>query len=173
VVNLVVMSLVWLSTSFCYYLILMLTNTFDDVYVTGLTNGVSEVVAYFVAGLVYERIGVKLSLVISFLISALGGVLILIWGLQNEDSPMFFAFFLFAKFGVTCTFSINYAAHNYFFPTLFAATAMGVCNFLARLFSAMSFLVGKLEEPYPMIIFTALCGLTAVAAIFLRTEKRS
>ena len=51
--NLIIMSLVWLSTSFCYYLIMMLTNTFDNVYVTGMVNGLTEVVAYFIAGLVY------------------------------------------------------------------------------------------------------------------------
>ena len=52
-VNLIIMSLVWLSTSFCYYLILMLTNTFDDVYVTGMTNGATEIIAYFISGIVY------------------------------------------------------------------------------------------------------------------------
>ena len=170
VANLILMSFVWLSTSFCYYLILMLTNTFDDVYVTGLTNGSAEVIAYFISGLVYERIGVKLSLFISFLISAIGGVLILAFGLDEQDSAMFFTFFLLAKFGVTCCFNINYSANRYFFPTLFAATALGVCNFLARLFSALSFLIGGLDEPTPMIIFTILCSSTAVASVFLRTE---
>ena len=168
-VNLIIMSFVWLATSFCYYLILMLTNTFDDVYLTGVTNGLAEFLAYFISGLVYEKIGVKLSLIISFLISTVGGILILIFGLQRQSSALFFAFFLLAKFGVTCCFNINFSANNYFFPTLFAATAIGLCNFLARLFSALSFFVGDLDEPIPMIIFTVLCGSTAVASFFLRT----
>ena len=167
------MSLVWLSTSFCCYLIMMLTNTFDDVYVTGMTNGVTEILAYFISGLVYERIGVKLSLIISFLISAVGGVLILVWGLDNEDSAMFMAFFLMTKFGITCTFTINYSANQLFFPTLYAATALGICNFMARLFSALSFLFAEVEEPIPMIIITCSCALTAVAAFFLRVEKQT
>ena len=77
------MSFVWLATSFCYYLILMLTNTFDDVYLTGVTNGSAEFIAYFISGLVYEKIGVKPSLIISFLISTVGGILILAFGLQR------------------------------------------------------------------------------------------
>ena len=77
------MSLVWLSTSFCFYLIVMLTNTFDDIYVTGITSGISEIVADIFAGVLYEKIGVKSSLIISFLVSTIGGVLILAWGLNH------------------------------------------------------------------------------------------
>lgn len=82
-VNMLLMSLVWLATSFGYYLILTLINTFDDVYITALTSSVSEMVAYVVSGLFYEKIGVKLSLILSFLISTVGGILILSWGLDH------------------------------------------------------------------------------------------
>lgn len=166
------MTLVWLATSFGYYLILTLVNTFDDVYEVAITNNVSEILAYFLSGLFYERIGVKLSLIVSFVISALGGGLLLVWGLGHEESTWFFVFFLLAKFGVTCTFNINYSANSYFFPTLFAATAFGFCNFLARLFSALSFIVSGLDEPIPMYIFTGLCIGAGFAALFLRTEKQ-
>lgn len=70
---------------------------------------------------------------------------------------------------MTCTFNINYAANQYFFPVLFAATAMGICNFSARLFSAFSFIVSGLDEPTPMYIFTIVCALTGVASVFLVT----
>lgn len=82
-VNLMLMSLVWLTTSFGYYLILSLVNTFDKVYITAFTSSASEITAYIVSGLFYEKIGVKLSLIISFAISTVGGVLILAWGLQH------------------------------------------------------------------------------------------
>lgn len=75
------MSMVWLATAFGYYLILSLINTFDDVYISGLVSSLTEIVAYIVSGLFYKRIGVRLSLIISFLISTMGGVLILAWGL--------------------------------------------------------------------------------------------
>lgn len=80
-VNLMLMSLVWLATSFGYYLILSLVNTFDKVYITAFTSSASEIAAYIISGLFYERIGVKLSLVLSFAVSTIGGVLILAWGL--------------------------------------------------------------------------------------------
>lgn len=109
--NLVLMSIVWLSTAFGYYLILTLINTFDNVYATGLTSSASEMVGYVLSGLFAERVGVKLSLIVSFLISTVGGVLILAWGLQHQDSPLFFVCFLLTKFGVTCTFNINFVAN--------------------------------------------------------------
>lgn len=168
--NLIIMSIAWLTSSFCYYLVLSLVNTFDKVYVSGLTSSVSEMIAYIVSGLFYEKVGVKLSLILAFAISAFGGVMILAYGLAHEDSVAFFIFFLLAKFGVTCTFNINFAANSYFFPVLFCATAMGICNFLARLSSAFSFIVGQIEEPIPMYLFTGLCITSIVALFFLRTD---
>ena len=138
--NLVLMSMVWLSTSFGYYLILTLINTFDKVYVTAFTSSFSEAVAYIVSGLFYEKVGVKLSLGGAFTISAIGGLLILFQG-KHDDTIFFFISFLFAKFGVTCCFNINFVANAYFFPVLFAATALGICNFLARFVSSFSFVV--------------------------------
>ena len=169
--NLIIMSFVWLTTAFGYYLILSLINTFSDIYVTGLTSSGSEMIAYVVSGLVYERIGPKLSLIISFAISAIGGIMILSWGLKHQDSPVFFVFFLLAKFGISCTFNINYTANSFFFPTLFAATAIGICNFGARLVTSFTYPVSMLDEPWPMILFTGLCCLTCLLSFFLRTEK--
>ena len=170
--NLIIMSLVWLATSFGYYLILSLINTFDKVYMTAIVSSISEMVAYVVAGLFYEKVGVKLSLILSFAISAAGGVLILCWGLNHQDSPIFLVIFLFAKFGIACTFNINFTANQYFFPTLFAATAMGVCNFTARLVSGFSYPISSLEEPWPMLLFTGFCGVTCLASFFLRLDKK-
>lgn len=165
------MSIIWLSTSFCFYLINILSNTFDDVYQTGVINGSAEMTGYICAALVYEKIGVKASFITAFSISTLGGILILAYGLNHQDGVSFLAFFLFAKFGVTACFTICYAANNFFFPTLFAATAIGFCNFLARIFSSFSFIVEDLDEPTPMIIFTIGCSASAIAAFFLRTQK--
>ena len=79
--NLVIMSMVWLATSFGYYLILSLINTFDEVYISAITSSLSEMVAYVLSGLLYERIGVKQCFIIAFSISTVGGILILAWGL--------------------------------------------------------------------------------------------
>lgn len=53
VINLVLMSMLWLSSAFGYYLILSLINTFDEVYVTGLISSASEIIATAIAGFAY------------------------------------------------------------------------------------------------------------------------
>ena len=109
--NLILMSIVWLTTSFGYYLLLSLVNTFDNVYETAVIGSIAEVVAYAVSGLFYEKIGVKLSLVLAFAISTLGGILILAYGLDHESDPGFYIIFLFTKFGVSCLWNIIYNAN--------------------------------------------------------------
>ena len=79
--NLIIMSNIWLASAFGYYLILSLVNTFEEVYFTGLTSSFSEIVAFILSGLFYEKIGVKLTLITSLLISTFGGVMIIVWGL--------------------------------------------------------------------------------------------
>ena len=115
--NLIIMSIVWLATAFGYYLVLMLVNTFEKIYFTGLVSSLTEITAYILSGMYYERIGVKTSLTIGFAISTIGGCLILSWGLAHQTSVLFFVFFLLAKFGITCTFNIHYMANGYYFPT--------------------------------------------------------
>ena len=85
---------------------------------------------------------------------------------------LFFTYFLLAKFGVSANFNIAMTANSQLFPTLFAATAMGVCNFSARFVSAFSYPISALEEPIPMVIFTILQGISLIAVFFLRIDQK-
>lgn len=109
----------------------------------------------------------KLNFILAFAISTLGGIVILAWGLEHQNSIWFFLCFLMAKFGVTCTFIFVYVANAQFFPTLFAATSIGICNFTARLAVSSSYLVSQIEEPVPMYLFTSLCAFSAICSYFI------
>ena len=80
-INLVLMSLCWLASSFGYYLLLTLVNTFDKVYTTAFTDSFADMTAYILSGLLFEKIGVKLSLILSFLLSTVGGIACIAWAL--------------------------------------------------------------------------------------------
>ena len=95
-----------------------------------------------------------------FSIAIIGGVLILIFGLPNQDRWFFPVLVLFAKYGVTLSFGLNYLSTTILFPTLFAATALGLCNTFARSFSALSPIFAQMDEPLPMILFTGSSMLT-------------
>ena len=79
--NLLIMMVIWLTSSFDYFLIAYLVNTFKKVYLSALCSSVSEIVAYAVSGIVYEKIGARNTLASSFGISLVGGVIILAYGL--------------------------------------------------------------------------------------------
>ena len=144
VINLILMSFVWLSTSFNYYLISFLLSTFDSVYLSATLSSLSEIVAYGVAGILYRKAGLKISISLSFAIAVVGGLLIIFIGLGNESSWTFSLMVLVAKFGIAQNFNIIYVSNADVFPILFCATALGMCNFLSRCFSALSPLISTL-----------------------------
>ena len=171
--NMVIMALIWLTSGFDYFLIMFLVNTFSRVYVTAVASSVSELIAYPVSGVIYSYFGAKKTLAASFSLSFVGGILILLFGLRNEDSWIFVVLVIFAKFGIACTQSIVYVAHPDIFPPLFAASALGYCSFLAHLFSSLSSLISTMEEPEPIIIFTCTTGFAALLSLCLRGVIKS
>jgi hypothetical protein len=67
------MSMVWLSASFCYYLIsYQLKFLQGDLYTNGISSSSSEIVAYCLSGLLYKKLGLKLTLALSYLIGFAG-----------------------------------------------------------------------------------------------------
>jgi len=74
---------------------------------------------------------------------------------------------MIAKYGTTLSFGLNYTSNSYLFPTLFAATAIGLCNSFARSFSAISPIISQIDEPVPMILFSVTSALTLVAIFFI------
>ena len=168
----VVLPFVWLSASFNYYLIQFLVNTFEDVYVTGIGSGLADIIANTVSSIAFEKFGIKATISVGMGSSAVGGLVILFYALQHQTSWTFPLLVMFAKFGVSGTFALLYVSHGTLFPVLFSATALGMCNSVAKLFSAMSPLFAQMEEPTPMITFTILTALTCVAALFIQTDAK-
>lgn len=77
------MMMVWLAASFDYYLINFLVNTFEQVYLSALLSGMSEIVAYLCGGILYARFGLKASIASSFTLASVAGVVILFVGLSH------------------------------------------------------------------------------------------
>ena len=60
----------------------------------------SDLFSFFIAGYIHERLGSRISLLVCYLTSALGGILTLAYGLDHMDSIAFPIFFFLARFGV-------------------------------------------------------------------------
>ena len=82
--NLVSMIMVWVSVSFCYYLMsYQLKYIQGDLYINNLVSSSSEVFAILVSGYFYVTLGLKNVLILSYVIAIAGMVSLIISGTQN------------------------------------------------------------------------------------------
>jgi hypothetical protein len=103
-----------------------------NVTVNACLFGVVTLIAIATSQVIYLKIGLRGSFLFLYLSSACGGTLILVWGYHTTSDWVFPMLVMLAAFGVVATFNIVYASHSATFPTLFSGTAMGICNFAAR-----------------------------------------
>jgi hypothetical protein len=157
-INLVIMSYMWACCSFTYYMIaFQLKYLPGNIYNNNLSSTVSEFGAIILSGFMYKKLGLKLSFTILLSISVVGGLLIIFFG--SDDSKVWMPIFvLFAKFGISGGFNLSYCSTVYVFPTLFCATALGMCNFFARLLTIFAPFIAEYEPPLPMALFTGLAA---------------
>ena len=170
-INLIVMTIVWLTCSFNFYLIQFLLTSFEQVYLSTILSCLSDMFSYAIGGTLLNWVGVRKAQVLGQSIASVGGIIILIFGLSHQEAWFFPVMVFFAKMGISLSFGLNYTSNSYLFPTLFAATAIGLCNTFARLFSALSPIFAQLDEPLPMILFTGSALLTLASLFFLRVPK--
>ena len=95
-------------------------------------SSVSEFVAQMFGGYLYEKIGVKTSMSSSLILSSVGAILIIFFGLGNQESIIFPILILIAKLGISAAFNIVYVCHKSQFPTLFASTSFGYCQAISN-----------------------------------------
>ena len=135
------MSVIQVLIYFNYMLLTYLTNLFEQIYMTGLVSAASEMGAYIFSGMLFERLGVRRTYLISLSIATLGGILIIAYGLDHQESITFPMFFLLCKFGLCSGFNMVVVANSTIFEVKRAATALGTPMFLARLSQSISPLV--------------------------------
>jgi len=168
--NLVIMSYMWSACSFCYYLLLVYIKYLPgSLYENGVMMSVAEMVGAVCSGIVMKTAGLKISLISLMIVSLAGGLMILFLGESHLNWMPFFV--LLAKFGVSGMFNINYACTLSIFPTLFNGTALGICNFLARILTIFSPLVAEKEHPVPMVIFSIMISTGILLVNFLKLPQ--
>lgn len=125
-----------------------------------MTSGATEVLATCICGIVYKSLGIKKSYQFSYIVATGGAVLIMLYSDSHETFvPIFLGLI---RVGIVCAFNLVYLTNVDVFPTLFAATALGFCNFFARLFTVMSPQIAERPPPLPMITVATICGLGTI-----------
>ena len=107
---------------------------------------------------------------ILLMLSVAGGLLILTVG-QGSISDIWFSILVFlARGGVAGVFAAVYIGHARMFPILFAVSSIGFCNVIARVGGLIAPEIAEIEGTTPIIVFTVLSALTALASVFLREK---
>lgn len=140
-----------------------------NIYNNAFASGGSELVAVALGGYLYGKLGIKLSFTLLFALSSVGGICILFLGAEYLFWMPFFV--ILAKFGIAGAFVIVYIATVDIFPTLFCATALGFCNFFARVLTILAPQVAERDPPLPMIIFVSLTTIGAIIIWFVKPLK--
>ena len=96
----------------------------------------AEGLGILISGILIQLFEIRTALTLSFVISFSGGLLILMFGAKSIVwMPIFVGL---ARIGISACFNLIYLVNSDVFPTLFAATAMGICNLLARIVTVLS-----------------------------------
>lgn len=99
------MTIVWIVTSFDWYTInFYLKYINGDIYTNTIVSYLTQIPAYIISGILYEKLGVKNSLIILFLSSFLGSIAYTI--IPTQSNVLIASLILGTKFGVTGTFNI-------------------------------------------------------------------
>lgn len=135
VINLIVMVLVWLFSQFNYHLLNYLQHGFKNIFMTVIVTSITHIIAQFSGAAIYEKFGLKTAMSLSFGLSGFGGIFMYIYGLSHQDSQIFTVLIFMMKFGMSSATNLCYIGHKGCFPTLFATSSFGYCNFLGRVVS--------------------------------------
>lgn len=119
------------------------------------------------SGILIEKIGIKPTLVISYVIAILGmGALILV---DPESQFLLCLFILGSKFGVSQAFNVAYVGNVQIFPVSVVATSYGCCNICARICTIMAPYVAELKPEYKSEwLFVIICIMALIAGSLLR-----
>ena len=131
-VNLLLMTYFWASSSFDYFLTtFMLKYLNGDVFSNVYAATTAEAFGALCCGMLVQRQGLLRTFALSYTIATVGGLLILTIG--KEYVGLMPLLVMTIRLGINCSFTLTYLANAMLFPTLFSATSNGICNFFARI----------------------------------------
>ena len=98
----------------------------------------AEIISYITSGYLFSKLGARVSLCVTFAISAVAGFITLCYGVSDDQGWLFMVLVMLSKFGVSGSYNIYLCSLPQVFPTYFLATGYGVCHFLAVLFQCVT-----------------------------------
>lgn len=133
-----------------------------DIFDNLITAGISEIFATFATGYAYTYLGTTHGFTASYL-SAIFGVFGLLF--LGYRYPTFVPVFLFAlRVGLNMGLNLFGFMNVNVFPTVFTASALGICNFFARLATIFAPQIASKADSFSLGIIAGMC-VTGMLAI--------
>ena len=130
--NLLIFIVLWVVAGFNYYMIyFQIKYMKGDFFINTIIASGSELLSYALSAFVVEKLDIKITYVVSFLIGITGSLCYIFLGEGNEDLVP--VMLLGACFGISSSLNINWNANVLLFPVIFASSTNGICNFFSRL----------------------------------------
>ena len=127
----------WITVSISYYMVnFQLKVLPGDIYTNCIVSAAAEIFGTFCSGYLYAHRGIKVSFSVMYISTAIGGVLIMIFG--ESFVWLMPLFVLVTRMGSSGAFNLVYITNKDVFPTLFKSSAMGYSNFFARLLTTLA-----------------------------------
>ena len=169
-INLAIFSYLWGACSLNYYLLeYYLRFLPGNLYENYFASSCSELIAVVTAGFMYKFFKAKRTFQISFSIAIVGSSLIVFFGsLTLKLMPVYV---IIAKFGIAAAYLTVYVATADTFPTLFCATAFGVCNFASSIITIPASYISELDAPIPMVVYALVSVLGLLLTFVIKSKK--
>lgn len=165
--NLLAFMGLWIVGTFNTYLIFFQIKYMPgDFFVNTIVSASSDIVAYTVAGLLIDRLGLKPSYLTSFVICCIGATMYILIG--NENPSLIPIFLLVSNFGNSWCLNIDWNANAMLFPVIFTSSTNGICNLFARLTNILAPQFAEFGQPVPILIFGGMCLMGTFLALFLK-----
>ncbi|XP_061461715.1 solute carrier family 22 member 6-A-like [Rhineura floridana] len=161
--------LVWFSTSFAYYGLVMDLQTFGlNIYLIQVVFGAVDFPAKFISALTINYVGRRVTQAATLILAGLT-ILANIFIPQDMRNTRT-AFAVFGKGCLAASFNCIYLYTGELYPTVLRQTGMGLTNTMARL-GGMVAPVAKMSSEYvpflPHIIYGVAPIVSGIAALFL------
>ena len=156
----------WCSVSFSYWLVnFQIKYIQGNVYTNSMSSSIADNIGTVLSAVLYDKFGVRIAFLTCLVFTLVGGATILLFHSVTSWMPLFI---MIGKMGTSSTFNLVFLSNSDLFPTLFSATAMGICNFFARLSTIAAPQVAERPEPLPMTLYLIINVGAVVCASQLR-----
>lgn len=157
-----------MSASFGYYLIgYDLKYIKGNKYTNGIVSSSSECVAFVLSSFMLDYLGIKKTLVISYIVAFVGMATLIVTPKDASQTAISFMV-LGAKFGVSVSFVTSYVGNYALFPSNIVGTTMGVCNLISRIATIFAPYVAELHpDAISQVIFCVVVLAALIASVIM------